>query len=61
MGFDFSNDLLFFNAQVSDYVQMQLRLLTITWVLSLGKPEDRFVFGEQENVCFCSLIRSSIT
>ena len=34
IGFKCSNDLLFFNAQPSDYVQMQLRLLTITWVLS---------------------------
>ena len=34
IGFNCRNDLLFFNAQPSDYVQMQLRLLTITWVLS---------------------------
>ena len=30
IGFNYSNDLLFFNAQPSDYVQMQLRLPTIT-------------------------------
>ena len=30
IGFNCSNDLLFFNAQPSDYVQMQLRLPTIT-------------------------------
>ena len=30
IGFNCGNDLLFFNAQPSDYVQMQLRLLTIT-------------------------------
>ena len=34
IGFNCSNDLLFFNAQPSDYVEMQLQLHTITWVLS---------------------------
>ena len=61
IGFNCSNDLLFFNAQPSDYVQMQLRLPTITWVLSWGNSEDHFVFGKQENLRFSSLTRSSIT